>query len=176
MAVLIEGISIVIRGASIARLYEGGSARFLAEVPNGTLCADGELARVGFTNPNDTKAYVDRLVSRGLTYRVDDGPAIDMVVIDQQSGFLASCDWAVIGNTLWENEPSCPILVCLATNTRVGEVVVPQNWKFAGSLSDKHVFASTESMGQSFRMISSENGVETYVDTRTGERRYLRRS
>jgi hypothetical protein len=48
MAVLIEGLSVVVRCASIEAKHPGGHTAFACEVPNGTLCADGELARVGF--------------------------------------------------------------------------------------------------------------------------------
>lgn len=51
MAVLVEGISAVIRRKAIDAKLAGGWPRFVAEVPNATLCADDNLARVGFMSP-----------------------------------------------------------------------------------------------------------------------------
>ena len=68
MAVLIEAISVVVRVSSIARLYEGGARAFAADVPNNSLCADGELVRVGFMSPADAQAYVEQLERCNLKY------------------------------------------------------------------------------------------------------------
>ena len=47
MAVLAEGISVIVRFDAIARLMEDDWAKFVAIVPNQALCCDNELARVG---------------------------------------------------------------------------------------------------------------------------------
>jgi hypothetical protein len=57
-------------------------------VQNCTLCADREIARVGFTSPEEIKAFVDDLERNGLTYLAD-GSSVDIVVADQQSGLMA---------------------------------------------------------------------------------------
>ena len=54
MAVLVEAISVIVRRDAINRSYDGGWAGFLSHVPNNTLCADHELARVGFSGDRDT--------------------------------------------------------------------------------------------------------------------------
>ncbi len=50
MAVLAEGISVIVRLDAIARLMDDDWARFVAIVPNQTLCCDNELARVGLNS------------------------------------------------------------------------------------------------------------------------------
>ena len=50
MAVLAEGISVIVRLDAIARLMDDDWARFLGVVPNQTLCCDNELARVGLNS------------------------------------------------------------------------------------------------------------------------------
>jgi hypothetical protein len=47
MAVLCEGISVIVRRDAIDKDFDGGWSGFEALVPNSTLCTDGELARVG---------------------------------------------------------------------------------------------------------------------------------
>ncbi len=82
MAVLIEGLSVVIRIDAIKARYPGGWEAFAANAPKANCCWNGELARVGFMAPWDTKAFVQSLESLGLIHLVD-GMARDMVVVDQ---------------------------------------------------------------------------------------------
>ena len=72
MAVLVESISVVVRTDAIAKRLDGGWDAFVSLAPNQTLCEDGELARVGFMHPDDTKAFVGSLATKGLTY-IEDG-------------------------------------------------------------------------------------------------------
>lgn len=68
MAVLIEGISVVLRADRLLEAWHQDWDAFVQSVPNKTLCADGELARVGFMTPDNTKLYIEALRGRGLTY------------------------------------------------------------------------------------------------------------
>ena len=54
MAVLVEGISAIVRADRLEG-FETWEA-FKEIVPNGTLCADGELVRVGFMSPDEASA------------------------------------------------------------------------------------------------------------------------
>ncbi len=58
MAVLVEGISLVVRLEALQEKIPGGWEAFRSSVPNSTLCADGEVARVGFMSPADVEAFV----------------------------------------------------------------------------------------------------------------------
>ena len=55
MAFLVEAISVIVRCDAIERAYETGWDGFLEDVPNRTLCADPELARVGFMHPDNVQ-------------------------------------------------------------------------------------------------------------------------
>ena len=96
MAVLIEGISVVIRKETVTQKYPGGLEAFAKACPNNTLCVDEDLIRVGFMAPADTKQFVEELETHGITYR-DDGQAKDLVVVDQQRGPAVPCDWTEFG-------------------------------------------------------------------------------
>ena len=52
MAVLCEAISVVVRRDAIDKYFKGGWIKFVDDVPNSTMCTDGELVRVGFMTPN----------------------------------------------------------------------------------------------------------------------------
>lgn len=69
MAVLIEGISVVVRCDKNLGAYQGGVAQFKRDVPNDSLRADGKLAAVTFLNPVDVETYVRTLESRGLRFK-----------------------------------------------------------------------------------------------------------
>ena len=80
MAVLVEGISVIIRRRVIEEKFPGGWDAFVEDVPNETLCADDELARVGFMSPDDVKAYCKKLidvVGKGGGFIMDSSTVID---------------------------------------------------------------------------------------------------
>jgi len=82
MAVLVEAISVIVRMDTISSKYHGGWDAFIDDVPNGTLCFDGEIARVGFMAPTDVKAFRKDLERKGLQF-LDNGKSIDIAVVDQ---------------------------------------------------------------------------------------------
>jgi hypothetical protein len=92
MAVLVEGISVLVRKDSIASKMTGGNARFRLLIPNSTFCEDDQLARVGFLIPAEVESFIDELKNVGLTF-MEDGKAVDIMVCDQQRGPTIDCDW-----------------------------------------------------------------------------------
>ena len=68
MAVLVEAISVIVRRDSVDRSLRGGWAAFVSGVPNATLCSDGQLARVGFMDPDAAGRFVTHLQSGGLDF------------------------------------------------------------------------------------------------------------
>jgi len=175
MAVLIEGISVVIKMSSIVNQFSGGLEHFIAQVPNRTLCADTELVRIGFMTPADTQSFVERLGRNGLLYR-SQGRAVDVVVVDQQSGFVIPCEWAEFGTTHWNNNSRCPIAVCRATPSNVDQVVVPEGWRFEQSLSAQHTFIQNGELPSHLRFVRRESEIDVYQDTRDGKEYFVGRT
>jgi len=66
MAVLVEAVSVIIKASAIQEKYPGGWKKFKANLPNRTMCTDGELIRVGFMVPGDARAFVRELESFGF--------------------------------------------------------------------------------------------------------------
>jgi hypothetical protein len=152
MAVLVEGISVVVRADSIVKEMQGGWERFRSLVPNGTLCFDDDLARVGFLDPNEVSAFIDRLESEGLTFLAGDQP-IDLAVLDQQRGLTTPCDWIEFLRMKWGRDPEEDhrVGMCwLWDEPRRGagihmpslkmSLATPPGWKFEGSLSHEFTF------------------------------------
>src|SRR5262245_36984742 len=102
MAVLVEGISVIVRRDSVEARYSGGWDQFVADVPNRTFCADSEVARIGFMAPDDVAAFIDFLEKRGLVF-LEDGEALDFCVCDQQSGPTCECPWVEFGQIEFDN-------------------------------------------------------------------------
>ena len=92
MAVLIEGISVVIRADSLLAKFPGGWETFKTIVSNKTLCADNELIRVGFMTPDDVEPFIIKLEKAGLQFLKEE-EAIDIVVADQMRGLTSKCSW-----------------------------------------------------------------------------------
>ena len=149
MAVLVEGISVIIRRKSLNNGYAGGWSAFVSSVPNATLCYDDDLARVGFLSPDEVKEYVDRLIEHGLKF-VEEGRCIDLAVVDQQKGVTVPCRWLEFGRIPFD-ETGCQVGVCwLFEGERIGHgihfngrsmsLAVPKGWEFEGSLSDEFTF------------------------------------
>ena len=61
MAVLVEALSVIIRLAAIEHVYEDGWSSFVELVPSQMLCADDDLARVGFMLPDAVGDFLEKL-------------------------------------------------------------------------------------------------------------------
>ena len=106
MAVLCEAISVITKRDSINAFYKGGWDAFQNDVPNTTMCTDGELVRVGFMSPDAVGIYIEKLEANGLQFQPKKellGPsnssraANDVVVIDQRQGPTTPREWVEFG-------------------------------------------------------------------------------
>lgn len=96
MAVLVEAGSVIVRRDAIDWGLSGGWDAFLEIVPNGTLCTDRRLARVGFTDPAEMGRFIERLEEAGLLISRE-GRFVDVAVIDLARGLALPCDWLQFG-------------------------------------------------------------------------------
>jgi hypothetical protein len=174
MAVLIEGISVVIRTEALLKKYPGGWGAFLAIIPNKTLCSDNELTRVGFMTPQDVGSFINILQQAGLEFQKS-GNAIDLVVIDQLRGPTTWCEWIEFGH-INMNANGNKVAVCRLAGSQSMQVVTPNGWKYEGSLSASHGFVSNDDANKNLEFLRNENGVDVYLDKTTGEEVYVGRT
>lgn len=139
MAVLVEAISVVVRADAIHRRFRGGWDEFYQGVTNKTLCADSELARVGFMTPADVEAYVKDLERNGLRY-LRWGKAKDIVVVDQIRGPAAPCSWVEFGHIIRGDDPKKRIAACRLKGSLIERIVMPDGRNFETSLSCTYGF------------------------------------
>jgi hypothetical protein len=181
MAVLVEGISVIIRKDALESTYPGGWYAFIENPPNRTLCYDDYIARVGFMNPADVEMYVNLLERQGLVYRRH-GAAADIVVADQSNGFAVPCSWAKFGRIHFLSN-DVKIAACwfsaerteqgsAANGERGQKVAMPPGWEYERSLSYKHTYVDKGDLGKRVKYLRSENGSDVYLDLATGKELY----
>ena len=171
MAVLCEGISVVIKVRSIDEFYKGGREDFKKRIPNSTMCSDGELVRIGFLSPPEVREYIDELIENGLQFmpeelsvetangvmsfleeiRNDD----DIIVVDQQKGAMTPCDWIEFTHLSIDDDDNKIAACWLFEGERMGygihmpaegfDISTPDGWSFEGSLSHQFSFVENGS-------------------------------
>jgi hypothetical protein len=130
-----------VRVDAIKDRFKGGWAAFADDVPNSTLCSDGEIARVGFMNPNDGSDYIDRLVSFGLVFKRGEQCA-DIGVALQGEGLALPCDWLDYGTI--EIAPGQTVCTVWMKGSDNRQVYCPERWNFERSLSRQYVTTPPE--------------------------------
>ena len=174
MSVLVEAISVVVRRSAIEARYAGGWAAFEHDVPNGTLCADGDLARVGFMSPPDAQAFIAALEQDGLRFLVD-GVATDLAVVDQQHGPLNPCRWLAFGRVPVGAETVAACWLAEGAGP-TGPLATPVGWAFEGSLSQHFGFVPTEHVDERLQLLRRDAGQDVYLDLGTGREVYIART
>ena len=175
MAVLVEGISVIVRARPIIEHFEGGWDAFVADCPSETLCADGQLVCVAFMDPRDAQQFASTLTAKGLTYRAD-GEAVDFVIADQQDGPSAACKWAELGKAPAPGAESERVMACRLSRSDNQTLMTPENWSYEGSLSDTFGYEETDASSDHLEFLRSEGGTDVYRDTDTGEEVVVRRT
>ena len=137
MAVLIEAISVVIRGDALLAAFGGDWQRFKTTVANATLCADGELVRVEFMTPGDAQRYIKALETKGLRH-LEDNDTTDIVIVEQSQGPLSLCNWIEFGHVSLDGDPQRRVAACRAKGSTVMRIVNPPAWTFEASLSREY--------------------------------------
>jgi hypothetical protein len=162
MAVLVEAISVIVRLDAIERRFRGGWREFENVVPNGTLCADDKLARVGFMSPPDVESFVRHLEKGGLTF-VKDGQAVDIAVVDQMRGLTMPSEWLEFAH-LSLGETGNKVAACwLFEGPRIAAgihmpsksmtLATPEGWTYDDSLSANFKFVGNDEMDEKLKFL-----------------------
>ncbi|MEX2375437.1 MAG: hypothetical protein WD942_07600 [Dehalococcoidia bacterium] len=174
MAVLVEAISLVIRSDALLATFDDWHA-FKQTVPNATLCADGELVRIGFMTAEDVQHSVQALESRGLRY-IEAGEARDMVVVDQFRGPVGKCDWVEFGRIALDNAGKQQVAACRLAGSRSNTLMKPDGWTYQESLSRSYGFSSRQSGKDGLRFLRHESGIDVYWNELTGKEVFVGRT
>lgn len=149
MAVLVEGISVIVRRDSVEKSLHGGWPSFLELVPNSTLCFDNELARVGFMSPADVEDFVNTLTKLGM--QVFSGNQFkDAAVVDQLNGPTMEAPWLEFGKLPCDDERNRVSACWFFEGERIAaglhfksleiSLALPRGWIYEKSLSKDFKF------------------------------------
>ena len=164
----------VVRLDSVANKMPGGWAQFESLVPNQTLCADTEIARVGFMTPQDVKSFVEKLRACGLEF-LRDGEAIDIAVADQMRGLTSGCSWLEFGHqSMGDDGPR--VAVCRLAGSEIMDLATPADWTFEESLSATFGFVPTEHLGKALKFVRREGNMDVYLNSLTGKEVFVGRT
>jgi hypothetical protein len=176
MAVLVEAISVVVRRDAIDRCFDGDWRAFVSWVPNVTLCADDQLARVGFMDPKAVEKFVTGLETAGLVF-LRLGKCADIAVVDQQRGPTMPCDWLEFARIPFGNSGARAAACWLFEGQRLAagipgesiDLATPDGWTFEGSISERFSFAANEDVAVRLRYLRTKGGLDVFLDTSTGQ-------
>ena len=172
MAVLVEAISVIVRVDAVEARYPGGWAAFRDAVPNATLASDREVARIGFMASADVEAYIRHLETNGLNF-IRHGTSIDVVVVDQQRGPTKPCAWLDWGHVSISGDQ---IAACRLKGSKMMTLIMPEGWKFEGSLSQTFGFVPSGAEDKSLDIIETKDGMDVYRNRLTGRLVYVGRT
>jgi hypothetical protein len=185
MAILVEGISVIVRRDAIEARFAGRWHRFLGIIPNATLCYDDDLARVGFMSPLDVKPFIQLLEKGGLVF-IRDGHSVDIAVVDQRHGPTVPADWFQFApgvpyngpdNTVamgwFLRDPGGPVYgIQMPSGWSPGDEITfstPEGWSYEKSLSKHSKFVPNEEMQEKLKFLRHEGGLDIYLDLSTGK-------
>ena len=172
MPVLVEALSVICRLDSIHKKLRGGWGAFEAMVPNKTLCADNEIARVGFMSPPDVEAFIGRLIEGGLEW-FRDGKCIDIATADQVQGVLNACPWLEFGRVAIDGTGEQRVGACRMAGGRSSSLFFPEGWQYERSLSQSGQFVPNGRVESAMRFLRREGSLDVYLDRATGKEVYL---
>ncbi|MEZ5126808.1 MAG: hypothetical protein R2826_11310 [Thermoleophilia bacterium] len=182
MAVLVEGISVVVRRDAIDERHDGGLPAFTEAVPSVLFAADDYIAVVGFQAPEEAEAYCVTLAEAGINFgdEDDDDVPTDVAVVDQFEGILTDTDWLECARFDFD-EQGHEITVCwFITGEHLhgeidlpGEeldVAVPAGWEYEHSLSAAARYIPEDEAAERLEFLRHDPaGYDIYRDRETGE-------
>lgn len=187
MAILIEGISVVVRRAAVEATYPGGWDAFLDAVPAQRFCADDELACIGFDTTEEAEEFCTALAESGLRFsdgeEGDAGEEADVAVVDQFDGVILPAGWLECARLDFDAEgheivvgwiyegPHIPGEIHLEEDEI--EVAIPDGWEYETSLSATARFIPEDELEERLEFLRHDaHGFDVYRDRTTGEELY----
>lgn len=135
MAVLIEGVCLLLRCEAVERHYPGGLTTLAETCAAQAVCADEDLMALTFEDSDAAEDFLAELEEYGLCH-LRHGLAVDAVLADPHVGPVSPCGWAEYGQVLLDSDPRQRVAVCAMPGTDARALCVPLGWRFPGSRSE----------------------------------------
>ena len=175
MRVLIEAFSVVIKTEEIKSKWPGGWSQFKTAVPNKTLCADGNLVRVGFMNYDDALEYSSLLEAEGITEASEEKEG-GYVHISQLQGPKTRPVWMEFGHVSKSTGSNMRVAMCRLTGDQDTNVVMPEGWVYEDSVSAEPNYISNDEADERLDPIRRKDGLEVYYDKKTRKQVFVGRT
>ena len=164
MAVFCEFISVIIRRDSIDKYFQGGWNSFVLELPNYSMCTDGEVVNVGFMNPTDTVSYLDFLKSEGLQYDQSYNRTIDDVeVIDRFDDHNEKRSWVEFGDRKFKDQE---YFCCWFKGSSIDTLALPDSDSKGGIVKAMPRHMEPDAFAERFDFLRSENDLDIFLDSK----------
>jgi len=171
MSVLIEGICVLVKRATIEEKYHGGVAQYAGDCPSSLYCADEHLTAVGFQVLDDVYRWIRRLEIQNLVF-IQKGVYRDIAVVEKFRGPCRKCAWLDFSN-IRAPLPDCgetvEISVCRLAGTEFDDLTMPSGWSLADSQKIRMRYFQLDGIEQKLQFVEARDGLETYRDAETGE-------
>ncbi len=172
MALLVEGVSVIVRRLDIDARYPGGWAGYIDDCPNATLCADAHIARIGFMAPADARLFIGRLGDHGFVVGRD--PAgCEVAVVGHIGGILQAAEWLEVGGVAIDGHEVC---ACRMNGDESRTLITPDGWSWEQSLYHRSVRLPETLETSSMKFLRHENGLDVFLDLETGKERFVGRT
>jgi len=125
-------------------------------------------------SPDDVKEFIEDLKDYGIIY-IKDGKSHDLTVVDQLHGFASECDWADFGKIDWDGDPYKKISACRIKDSKIDQVITPEDWEYEKSLSKNYKFVRSSEKNEKVVFLRHEDGLDVYIDLETGKEVYIGR-
>ena len=76
MAVLVEGLSVVVRNDALLRKFHGGPRRFQEGLQDESICFDNDLTCIHLRSPDEVERFIGWCESMGLTFALGGKAAV----------------------------------------------------------------------------------------------------
>ena len=147
MAVLIEGVCLLLRCEAVAKLYPGGVSALAEACTAEAVCADDDLMALTFDDSDAAEDYLAELEQYGFRHLYND-MAVDAVLADPHLGPVSPCGWAEYGQAEVDSDPSKRVALCAMPGTDWNDLCVPRGWRFRGSRSEALALAVDSPEGE----------------------------
>ena len=129
MAVLIEAISVVVRNETILEKYPRGMRGFWLDCPNGSVCTDEYVTRVGFRDTDWVTGFVGHLEDLGFEV-MREGEFVDVAIVDHVLGLRHPCRWLTVSD-----HPD-GLRIAMLRGDLHPRVAKPSGWRYENSVSE----------------------------------------
>ena len=161
VAIVVEGFTVVVRLDRI----QGKLTHPTFELPNATALFDDHLWRCAFMAEGDARSFLNYLGKLGM--KVEPGPDCEAVLVDEfELAEERPCEWLNLAK--WEKA-----VIAWRAGTEPEKVVASEGWdpKKGSGLTRENL----SEMGH-LEFLGEENGVETYLNKKTGKKVYSSRT